>query len=92
MVHDNRMIHPDLLQSCAAVAESGSFTLAAQRLGLQQSTVSQHVKRVEDALGRTLFARDTHAVALTPDGDAFLGFARQVLEAQGRLEGVLRRV
>lgn len=80
------MLHPTLLQTCVAVAESRSFTLAAQRLGLQQSTVSQHVKRVEDALGRTLFARDTHAVALTPEGDALLPFARQVLEAHGRLE------
>ena len=80
------MLHPDLLQTCIAVAESRSFTLAAQRLGLQQSTVSQHVKRVEDALGSKFFARDTHVVALTPEGDALVAFARQVLEANGRLD------
>ncbi|WP_375373088.1 LysR family transcriptional regulator [Roseomonas sp. KE2513] len=68
------------------MAEARSFTLAAQRLDLAQSTVSQHVKRLEALLGRTLFARNTHSVALTPDGDALLAFARQVLEAHERLE------
>jgi DNA-binding transcriptional LysR family regulator len=79
------MLNPDLLRSFLAVAEMRSFTLAAQRLGLRQSTVSQHIKRLEDALQRHLLARDTHAVAPTPDGDALVDFARQVLDANDRI-------
>jgi DNA-binding transcriptional LysR family regulator len=75
------MIHPDLLRSFVAVAETRSFTLAAQRLALGQSTVSQHIKRLEEALQRSVLARDTHAVVPTPDGDTLLTLARQVLKA-----------
>lgn len=83
------MLHPELLRSFLAVAETRSFTQAAQRLGLRQSTVSQHIRRLEEALRRTLFARDTHSVALTPDGDALTGFARGVLDANEKLERFL---
>lgn len=88
MEHDNRMamLHPDLLRSFLAVAETRSFTEAARRLGLRQSTVSQHIRRLEAQIRRGLFARDTHSVALTPDGDALTGFARAVLQAQDRME------
>ncbi|WP_158817320.1 LysR family transcriptional regulator [Methylocapsa sp. S129] len=80
------MLNPELLQSFLAVAETKSFTLAAQRLGLRQSTVSQHIKRLEEALRRHLFARDTHSVAPTPDGDALVDFARRVLDANERID------
>jgi DNA-binding transcriptional LysR family regulator len=80
------MVNPELLQSFLAVAEMKSFTLAAQRLGVRQSTISQHIKRLEGSLQRHLLARDTHSVALTPDGDAMVDFARTILEGNGRLE------
>ena len=83
------MLPPLLLRSFLAVAETRSFTRAAQRLGLRQSTVSQHVGKLEAATGRSLFARDTHAVALTPDGDALVAFARGVLEAYERMDRFL---
>ncbi len=51
------------LRSFVAVEQMGSFTLAAERLGLGQSTVSQHIQRLESAVGRRLLARDTHKVA-----------------------------
>ena len=78
-------LNVDLLRSFLAVAEGGSFTGAAQRLGVRQSTVSQHVVRLEQALGRPLLARDTHHVALTPDGQSLMGFACEVVEAHERL-------
>ena len=81
-------ISPELLQSFVAVAEMRSFTLAARRLGLRQSTVSQHVKRLEYLLQRRLLARDTHSVSPTVDGDALIGRAREVLEANTRLHAV----
>ncbi len=80
------MINPELLQSFLAVAEMKSFTMAAQRLGLRQSTISQHVKRLEAMLQRHLLARDTHSVALTPDGDAMVDFAHTILDGNERME------
>ncbi|MFE1952518.1 LysR substrate-binding domain-containing protein [Streptomyces sp. NPDC059524] len=74
------MYDPGQLRTFLAVAQTLSFTQAARRLGLRQSTVSQHVRRLEDATGRTLFTRDTHSVELTEDGEAMLGFARRILE------------
>lgn len=70
------------LRTFLAVSQTLSFTQAARRLGLRQSTVSQHVRRLEDATGRQLFTRDTHSVELTEDGEAMLGFARRMLEVQ----------
>ncbi|MDH6114945.1 DNA-binding transcriptional LysR family regulator [Kitasatospora sp. MAP12-15] len=75
------MFDPVQLRSFLAVAQSGGFTRAAQRLGLQQSTVSQHIRRLEAAADRRLFVRDTHSVELTGEGEAMLGFARSILAA-----------
>jgi DNA-binding transcriptional LysR family regulator len=70
-----------LLRTFVAVAENLSFTQAATQLQLSQPTVSQHVRKLELAAGRTLVARDTRAVSLTDNGDAMLGFARTILAA-----------
>jgi DNA-binding transcriptional LysR family regulator len=78
------MYDPVQLRTFLAVAQTLSFTQAARRLGLRQSTVSQHVRRLEDATGRQLFTRDTHSVELTEDGEAMLGFARTILQAHER--------
>ncbi|WP_433544895.1 LysR substrate-binding domain-containing protein [Streptomyces sp. CA-294286] len=78
------MYEPTHLRTFLAVAQTLSFTQAARRLGLRQSTVSQHVRRLEEGAGRRLFVRDTHRVALTEDGEAMLGFARTILAAHER--------
>ncbi|MFC7932248.1 LysR substrate-binding domain-containing protein [Streptomyces cinereoruber] len=78
------MYEPTQLRTFLAVAQTLSFTRAAERLGLRQSTVSQHVRRLEEATGRPLFSRDTHRVELTEDGEAMLGFARTILQAHER--------
>ncbi|MFE8940765.1 LysR substrate-binding domain-containing protein [Streptomyces sp. NPDC000963] len=78
------MYEPARLRTFLAVAQTLSFTRAADRLGLRQSTVSQHVRRLEEATGRPLFSRDTHRVELTEDGEAMLGFARTILQAHER--------
>jgi DNA-binding transcriptional LysR family regulator len=67
------------LRSFVTVAQLRSFTLAAERLRLGQSTVSQHLQRLERSLARSLVHRDTHTVRLTPDGEALLPHARQLL-------------
>ncbi len=73
-----------LLKTFLTVVQTQHFTEAARRLGLSQPTVSQHIRRLEAAAGRRLLTRDTHAVSLTGDGEAMLGFARSILEAQER--------
>src|ERR1700712_397783 len=82
------MIDLTQLQSFVAVEQMGSFTLAAERLGLGQSTVSQHVQRLEATLGRKLLARDTHRVVLTGDGEALLGHAKIMLSIQGQVQSL----
>jgi DNA-binding transcriptional LysR family regulator len=75
------MYDPALLRTFLFVASTLSFTQAAAALGVRQPTVSQHIRRLEDAVGRPLIIRDTHTVRLTADGDAMEGFARSILAA-----------
>lgn len=76
------------LQSFVTVGQMGSFTLAAERLGLGQSTVSQHIQRLETSVGRKLLARDTHRVVLTGDGEALIGHARTLLSIEGEMRSL----
>jgi DNA-binding transcriptional LysR family regulator len=78
------MFDPVHLASFLAVAETRNFTEAGRRLGLQQSTVSQHVRKLEDEAGHRLFVRDTHNVTLTADGEAMTGFAQTILDTNQR--------
>src|SRR6201995_3929671 len=80
------MLDPVLLQTFLAIAQTRSFTRAAERLGLRQATVSQHIRKLEDEAGRRLFVRDTHSVKTTADGEAMIEFARSILAANERAE------
>ena len=77
-------LDPVLLRSFLAVADTLQFTAAARRLGMSQSTVSEHVGRLERAVGRSLLLRSTRLVELTTDGAAMVGLARDVIAAQDR--------
>ncbi|TQS45686.1 LysR family transcriptional regulator [Cryptosporangium phraense] len=81
------MFDPVQLRSFLTVARTRSFTRAATELGVQQSTVSQHIRKLEQATGRPLFLRDTHTVLLTADGEAMLGFARALDEIHEQAAG-----
>jgi DNA-binding transcriptional LysR family regulator len=75
---------PAQLRTFLAVAQTRSFTQAAVRLGVRQPTVSQHVRKLEEATGRVLVHRDTHNVSMTTDGEAMIGFAQSILAAHER--------
>jgi DNA-binding transcriptional LysR family regulator len=77
---------PVLLRTFLVVAETHSFTNAAQRLGISQPTVSQQMSKLEKAAGRMLIVRDTREVRLTDNGDAMAGFARTILAAHAAAE------
>lgn len=64
----------------ARVADEGSFSRAAERLGLPKSTVSRRVAALETALGERLFLRTTRKLSLTDLGRAVLGHAHHVAE------------
>jgi DNA-binding transcriptional LysR family regulator len=70
----------DLLRSFAAVADTGSFTSAADVVARTQSAVSMQIKRLEEILGRRVFERSSRALALTTDGEVLLDYARRMLE------------
>jgi DNA-binding transcriptional LysR family regulator len=67
-----------------AVAETNSFTRAAERCLVVQSALSHQIARLERELGVRLFERTSRRVRLTPAGAAFLPAARQCLDAAER--------
>jgi DNA-binding transcriptional LysR family regulator len=70
----------DLLKTFIAIADTGSFTRAADDVGRTQSAVSMQIKRLEDIVGRSLFARDGRQNRLTIDGEKLLDYARRIVK------------
>ncbi|HSX75588.1 MAG TPA: LysR family transcriptional regulator, partial [Shinella sp.] len=77
------MLDPRLLRAFVAIADAGSFTAAADRLHMTQSTMSQQIARLEEAIGRELVDRAARPVRLTVTGERLLGHARRILALQG---------
>ena len=83
------MLDPRLLRSLIAIADANSFVHAAERLNMTQSTISQQLARLEDAVGQTLIDRAARPVAPTAAGERLLGYARRILALQQEAETVL---
>ncbi|MBN3822574.1 LysR family transcriptional regulator [Burkholderia sp. Ac-20384] len=73
------MLDLDLLHAFVAVAETGSFTAAADVVGRSQSAVSQKVLRLEDTLGVRVFERTSRSLRLTQEGERVLAGGRRLL-------------
>ncbi|MEH6578186.1 MAG: LysR family transcriptional regulator [Amphritea sp.] len=67
------------LQAFVTVAESGSFSIAAQQLFLTQSAVSKRIAQLEDQLDSRLFDRIGRKITLTEPGATLLPKARKIL-------------
>ncbi|MEI4516690.1 MULTISPECIES: LysR substrate-binding domain-containing protein [unclassified Stenotrophomonas] len=81
----------DHLRSFLRVAELGSFTAAAEQLGLPKASVSLAVQRLEGEVGVQLLHRTTRRVRLTADGAQFQQRARDLLDDMEDLQGMFRR-
>ncbi|MGD0634426.1 MAG: LysR family transcriptional regulator [Beijerinckiaceae bacterium] len=80
------MLDPLLLRTFLLISQGNSFSEASRKLALRQSTVSDHIRRLEECLGRRLFIRDTHSIVMTPEGEALVDFARSIIETNERAE------
>ena len=84
-------IDPALLRAFAFIAEEGSFTRAAERVGRTQSAVSMQVQRLEQLLGQTLLLRGKGgSVHLTSHGRYLLDRSRAVLALNDEIWGAFR--
>ncbi len=68
------------LSYVVTVAETGSITEAAKQLYIAQPSLTTAVKELEQEYGITIFHRSKKGIELTPEGDEFLGYARQLLD------------
>src|SRR4051812_9433548 len=74
------LIDIDQLRTFIAIADTGSFTRAADVVNKTQSAVSMQMKRLEERLERPIFARDGRASKLTEDGQRLLDYARRIVK------------
>ena len=75
-----------------AAAKSGGFTRAANELHLSQSTVSQHIKVMEQELGGPLFMRVGKRVQVTEAGGALLQYTERILRDLKNAEMAIREI
>jgi len=61
------------------VAKAGSLSKASEALLIAAPNISRSIKELEMDLGITIFERTTKGMVLTPDGEAFVNFAKDIL-------------
>lgn len=71
------------------VSEEGSFSRAANRLRLTQPAVSQHIRDLEESLGKKLFRRSNRGVSLTPAGEYLIDYTRCILRMLAEAESAI---
>ncbi len=74
------------LHQVLTIADSGSMNEAAKKLFISQPSLSATVKELEQEIGFNLFVRSNRGIIITPEGEEFLGYARQVTEQYRLLE------
>ena len=79
------------MRTYAAVVATGSFTGAAERLGISKALTSKYVSQLEDHLGVRLLNRTTRRLHLTEVGKAYFQRCRQLLDEIDELETAVRQ-
>jgi DNA-binding transcriptional LysR family regulator len=69
----------DQLHTFVTIADTGSFTRAAEEVHRTQSAVSMQMRRLEERIGKPLFVKDGRANRLTEEGERLLAYARRLL-------------
>ena len=80
----------ETMRAFMAVAQEGSFTAAARRLGMSTKLASKYVQQLEARLETQLFNRTTRSVSLTDVGTAYLQRCRPILEQVDELESLVK--
>jgi DNA-binding transcriptional LysR family regulator len=91
LINDACMLDLDLLRSFVSVVDAGGFTRAGERVHRTQSTVSQQIRRLEEAVGRPLLHRNGKSVAPTEEGERLLSYARRILSLAAEAQDVVAR-
>lgn len=78
----NALLDTDLIRTFVAVADTGSFRAAAQRVHRTPSAVSMQMAKLEEQMGADLFGKEGRSIRLTETGVEFLGYARRILSLQ----------
>ena len=74
------------LQQVITIADSKSMNEAAKKLYVSQPNLSAVVKELETEAGISIFLRSNRGIAITPEGEEFIGYARQIVEQYQLLE------
>ena len=74
------LLDVDQLKTFVAIADTGSFTKAADVVHKTQSAVSMQMKRLEERIGKPIFSRDGRQSKLTEEGERLLDYARRIVK------------
>lgn len=74
------------LRYAITVAEAASMSEAARNLFISQPSLSASIRELEEEVGLELFRRTNRGISLTPEGEEFIGYARQVVEQYSLIE------
>lgn len=81
----------DLYSEFIALADTENFSKAAEQLSISQSTLTLHIKQLEEKLGVRLFDRSTRKVTLSDSGQLFLPHARKIVTLSQEAQTVLTK-
>ncbi len=87
---DSRRLNSELLRTFLAIAEEGSVTAGAGRIGRSQSAASLQIKQLEEVVGQSVFLRRARGIELTETGKRLLPVARQTTHHLDRTLDELR--
>ncbi|WP_017924129.1 LysR family transcriptional regulator, partial [Burkholderia glumae] len=87
-VAGNTLLNPKWLRTFETLVDTGNFTRAAERLGLTQAAVSQHLRHLEQQLG-LLVIRRPRGIDVTPTGRVVLDYCAELARADRRLRSRL---
>ena len=76
------------LKYAVEVAKTRSISKAAENLYMGQPNLSRAIKELEESLGITIFRRTTKGISITPDGEEFLQYARQIVQKVEEVEQI----